>query len=117
MKYYFLYLNNNDCVNKARIKNVKLIQSVSDENIYENIEVLGYETGKFMNAHMYDVITHKEIFSDPSSKGLYYKSKIPASDSALKRVLDKYNNLTNEELIRYKKGLIEIENNSNLLLD
>ena len=52
-----------------------------------------------------------------SSKGLSYKSKIPASDSALKRVLNKYNNLTNEELIRYKKGLIEIENNSNLLLD
>ena len=112
MKYYFLSLNNNDCVNKSRIKNVKLIQSINDEKLYENIEVLAYETGKFLDIHMYDVITHKEIFKDNNSKGLSYSSKIPVDDNALKRVLLKYNNLTNEELIRYKKGLTEIENKS-----
>ena len=96
MKFYFLYLNNNDCVNKSRIKNVKLIQSVSDIDLYEHIEVLGYEKGDFLSTHMYDVITHKEIFKD-SSKGLSYKAKIPATGNALKRVKEIYNNLSNEE--------------------
>lgn len=112
MKYYFLSLNNNDCVNKSRIKNVKLIQSVSDEKIYENIEILAYETGYFLDTHMYDVITHKEIFKDQTKKGITYSSRIPVDNDSLKRVLTKYNNLTNEELIRYKKELNEIERKS-----
>ena len=112
MRYYFLSLNNNDCVNKSRIKNVKLIQSVSNERLYENIEVLAYETGEFLDVHMYDVITHKEIFKEENKKGITYSSKIPVDEYSLKRVLTKYNNLTNEELIRYKKGLLEIERNS-----
>lgn len=112
MKFYFLYLNNNDCVNKSRIKNVKLIQSVGDENIYEHVEVLAYEKGDFIETHMFDVITHKEIYANENKKGISYKSKIPVSKEALKRVLNKYNNLTNEEIKRYKKGILEIERNS-----
>lgn len=112
MQYYLLYLNNNDCSNKARIKNVKLIQSISDIQIYENIEVLGYETGKFIDSHMYDYITNKEIFPNGNKNVITYKSKIPVSSSALDRILEKYKHLTNEELIRYKKGLLEIERNS-----
>ncbi len=112
MKYYLLYLNNNECTNKARIKDVKLIQSVNDEKIYENIEVLAYETGKFISSHMYDVITKKEIFYGDNVNGISYKSKIPVSKETLNKILNKYNNLTHEEINRYKKGIFEIEKNS-----
>ena len=113
MKYYLLYLNNNDCVNKARIKDVRLLVNFNDEKIYENIEVLGYEKGTFISSsHMYDVITNKEIFSSENAQGISYKSKIPVDDETLKRILAKYNSLTNEEITRYKKGIDEIEKNS-----
>ncbi len=112
MKYYMVSLNNNDCINKSKIKNVKLIQSVSDENIYEHVEVLAYETGLFVDNHMYDVITHKELFFGNNVKGLSYSEKIQVNNETLKKILDKYNNLSNEELIRYKNGLNEIERKS-----
>ena len=109
MKYYTVSLNNNDCVNKSRIKNVKLIQSVSDEETYENVEILAYESGMFVDNHMYDVITHKELFFGDNVKGLSYSQRTLINEDTLKNILNKYNNLTNEELIRYKEGLNEIE--------
>jgi len=112
MKYYMVSLNNNDCINKSRIKNVKLIQSVSNESIYENIEILAYETGVFVDNHMYDVITKKEMFFNDDSKGLSYNQRVLINDDTLKNILNKYNSLTKEEINRYIQGLEEIEKRS-----
>ena len=112
MKYYMVSLNNNDCINKTRIKNVKLIQSVKDEKIYENIEVLAYEDGMFVENHMFDMITKKEILPGKNISGLSYYERVLINDNTLKNILNKYNNLTNEELKRYIKGINEIESKS-----
>ena len=117
MKYYLLCLDNNKCSNPTKISSVKLVKDIpyfDEENHYESIELLAYETGTFLNSYMVDVITGKKIYlNDGTPKpDITYSSKKEVSDSDLIRISEIYKNLSNDELLRYKNGLDEIEKTS-----
>lgn len=115
MKYYVLNLKNNKSSNPIKIKNVKLVRHIPDldiEDEYEGVEVLAYEVGTFVGTHMIDVITGKSIFQDDgnSTQKLQYKSSYLLNEMELNKIKEKYDNLSDDEIERYKKGINEIEN-------
>ena len=115
MKYYKVCLNNNNKYNNpTKIGQVKLIFDIPELNdkYYEGIEILAFETGEFLEDRLYDVITGKELFKDKNTKGLSYSSKRPVNNKEVKELVSLYNSLTKEELLRYKKGIEEVEQDS-----
>ena len=117
MKYYILYLNDNTCYNKTKIEDVILTQEIpfdKNSNIYEPLEVLAYDTAKFYNGCMTDVLTGEKIYFDDGiiKPEITYAYKTEAKQDELIRIYDKYKNLSKEELKRYKDGLSKIKKTS-----
>ena len=77
----------------------------------------------FYNSRMIDVLTGKEIFLNDGSTipHITYSSKKQIAESELIRISEIYENLSEDELNRYKKGLNEIEsisiNNYNRMIE
>ena len=117
MKYYLLCLDNNKCSNPTKINGVRLVKDIpyfDEDNHYEPVELLAYETGVFYNSYMVDVITGKKIYLNDGvpRPNITYSSKREVSDSDLIRISEIYKELSNDELLRYKNGLEEIEKES-----
>ena len=112
MKYYLLTLNNNKYINPTKIGGVKVINLIPGQNdldYTEGVEVLAYESGYFINNQLIDVLTGKRIKEDINTPGLSYCVKRPLNNDEVKRIKEIYHNLSEEELLRYKKGISEIE--------
>ncbi len=114
MTYYRVYLNNNKCSNKTKIDNVRLINNNEIEEYFEPLEILAYSSLGFINNYLVDVITNKKIYLDNGSisPNITYKSKKKVSDKELIDIYNKYKNLSQLEINRYKNGMEKIEKDS-----
>ena len=114
MNYYTLSIKNNPCNNKTKIKNVKRINYSSIFNMedeYESVDLLAVESGLLFNSYMIDIISGKKIYFDDGSENnhIKYTTCKKVSKSELKRIIELYNSLTPDDIIRYKKGMYNIE--------
>lgn len=114
-EYYKVVLNNNNGRNPMKIDNIiyrgKFIdmpEELSDE--YEGIEILGIKTLYGIK----EAITGEPIIYSESGieNGLSYSRIVKANNEDLISIINKYRNMSIDDINRYKKAINDIKNKS-----